>query len=379
MSHDATSWALKQRGFKPATKLVLWHLCDRYHPDHGCFPSQETLANDCEMSRSALNDHLAVLEQAGLILREQRRDRHSRKQISTYYRFAFQADFPCPKSGHGQGEAVSEKQPEPCPENDETRVRNSDTNLVREPVIEPVTERERGSEPESKEIRKANEKAFKKAFSSWPTWLTDSEPGAYRAWNSLSIDERQLACEEIGRYVEAARATGRKHICSFAVYLSEKRWEKLPAPAQVAANAPAQAAPFGKMWAARVYELLLAGATHVGQLTALEQRMVEAGTFSVEHLLAEKQSKFGFPAVNDLFERAAGRRGALVPAYLQAMAERMVAVKVGGDLWQAWVATHAVRGWPWLPNTGTMEYVYLPEGGPDALEKLQALLRGIEK
>ena len=379
MSHDATSWALKQRGFKPATKLVLWHLCDRYHPDHGCFPSQETLANDCEMSRSALNDHLAVLEQAGLILREQRRDRHSRKQISTYYRFAFQVDFPCPKSGLGQGEAVSEKQPEPCPENGENRVRNSDTNLVREPVIEPVTVRERGDEQESKEIRKANEKAFKKAFASWPTWLTDSEPGAYRAWLNLSVDNRQLASEEIGRYVEAARATGRKHICSFAVYLSEKRWEKLPASAHLSANAPAQAAPFGKMWAARVYELLLTGATHLGQLTALEQRMVEAGTFTVEHLLAEKQIKFGFPAVNDLFDRAAGRRGALVPAYLQSVAERMIAVKVGGDLWQAWFDAHAARGWPWLPNTGTMEYVYLPEGGPDALEELQALLRGIEK
>lgn len=379
MSHDATSWALKQRGFKPATKLVLWHLCDRYHPDHGCFPSQETLANDCEMSRSALNDHLAVLEQAGLILREQRRDRHSRKQISTYYRFAFQVDFPSPKSGHGQGEAVSEKQPEPCPENGENRVRNSDTNLVREPVIEPVTERERGDEQESKEIRKANEKAFKKAFSTWPTWLTDSEPGAYRAWLNLSIDDRQLASEEIGRYVEAARATGRKHICSFAVYLSEKRWEKLPTQAQVAANAPAQAAPFGKMWGARVYELLLAGATHVGQLTALEQRMIEAGTYTVEHFLAEKQIKFGFPAVNDLFERAYGRRGALVPSYLQPVAERMIAVKVGGDLWQAWVDAHAARGWPWLPHTGTLEYVYLPEGGPDVLDELQALLRGIEK
>ncbi len=253
------------------------------------------------------------------------------------------------------------------------------TQTVIEPLNKPSVERERASELENKEIRKANEKAFKKAFASWPTWLTDSEPGAYRAWMSLSIDDRQLASEEVGRYVEAARSTGRKHICSFAVYLSEKRWKKLPDAAQVAENAPAQAAPFGKMWGARVYELLLAGATHVGQLTALEQRMVEAGTYTVEHFLAEKRIKFGFPAVNDLFERASGRRGALVPAYLQPVAERMVAVKVGGDLWQAWVDAHAARGWPWLPKTGTMEYVYLPEGGPDALNELQALLRGIEK
>jgi hypothetical protein len=67
MSHDATNWAIKQRGLKPATKIVLWHLCDRYHPDHGCFPSLDTLADDCEMSRRSVQDHLAELERVGLI------------------------------------------------------------------------------------------------------------------------------------------------------------------------------------------------------------------------------------------------------------------------------------------------------------------------
>ena len=55
MSHDATNWAIKQRGLKPTTKIVLWHLCDRFNPDYGCFPSQARLAHDCEISRSTLN------------------------------------------------------------------------------------------------------------------------------------------------------------------------------------------------------------------------------------------------------------------------------------------------------------------------------------
>jgi hypothetical protein len=38
MSHDATNWAIKQRGLKPTTKIVLWHLCDRFNPDSGCRP-----------------------------------------------------------------------------------------------------------------------------------------------------------------------------------------------------------------------------------------------------------------------------------------------------------------------------------------------------
>jgi hypothetical protein len=39
MSHEATNWAIQQRGLKPTTTIVLWHLCDRHNPDFGCFPS----------------------------------------------------------------------------------------------------------------------------------------------------------------------------------------------------------------------------------------------------------------------------------------------------------------------------------------------------
>ena len=68
MSHDATNWAIQRRGLKPTTKIVLWHLCDRFNPDYGCFPSQVRLAHDCEISRATLNTHLGLLEQDGLVL-----------------------------------------------------------------------------------------------------------------------------------------------------------------------------------------------------------------------------------------------------------------------------------------------------------------------
>lgn len=70
MSHKATNWAIQQRGLKPATKLVLFYLADRHNPDHGCFPSHETLADDCEMSPRSILTHLDKLEDAGLILRQ---------------------------------------------------------------------------------------------------------------------------------------------------------------------------------------------------------------------------------------------------------------------------------------------------------------------
>jgi hypothetical protein len=220
MSHKATSWAIQQRGIRPAAKIVLWHLCDRYHPDNGCFPSQETLADDCELSRSSLNDQLDALEKANLIRREPQRDDGNR-QRSTRYRFAFEADFqpagssePCPEIGHG---SVSENHPIPCPKNAESRVRISDTNLVIEPVIEP-----------ERECAREEIAAFERARKTWPSGFADSREEALSAWLSLSPDDRNEAAAEIGRFINTTKAIGRKHFCGFAAYLREQRWKALP-------------------------------------------------------------------------------------------------------------------------------------------------------
>ncbi len=180
MSHEATNWAIKQRGLKPTTKIVLWHLCDRFNPDYGCFPSQDRLAHDCEISRSTLNDHLSQLEAGALLRRLPRIDPVTKRQLPTRYILGFEPGFtpapavPCPETGHGSdrgeesradvqelalgcgvdgepcpdlghgfdAEAVSDFRTEPCPENAESRVRNPDTNLVREPLSKPVKEEE---------------------------------------------------------------------------------------------------------------------------------------------------------------------------------------------------------------------------------------------
>ena len=132
MSHRATNWAIQQRGLAPATKLVLWHLCDRHNPDYGCFPSQDQLAADAEISRASLNVHLDKLEQAGLIRRERRIDDDTKRQRTTRYFLGFEEGFalkPCPDSGHGST-------PAPCPDFAKSRVQNLDTNPVsKEPVI----------------------------------------------------------------------------------------------------------------------------------------------------------------------------------------------------------------------------------------------------
>lgn len=196
MSHHATNWAIRQRGLKPATKLVLWHLCDRHNPDQGCFPSQDKLAHDCEMSRSSLNEHLKALEEKGLIRREQRINEATKRQQSTSYMFAFEdefvcaskdeptphVDFPCPESGHG---AVSGKQTEPCPENEQSRVQNPDTNLVREPVREPSGARER-----------AGGSAFSKLWNEWPSAHRPEKREAVEAIFLKLVEADQIAAVE---------------------------------------------------------------------------------------------------------------------------------------------------------------------------------------
>lgn len=164
MSHAATNWAIMQRGLPPATKLVLWHLCDRHNPDFGCFPSQEQLADDAEVSRSQLNVHLQRLEDAGLIRRVKRICSKTQRQLSTRYILGFEKSFaqaPSLENRHGPDGTDCEQETgpsletghgseaEPSPVLAESRVWKPDTNPVREPVRE---EEERASAPVSGEF-----------------------------------------------------------------------------------------------------------------------------------------------------------------------------------------------------------------------------------
>jgi hypothetical protein len=119
MSHDATNWAIQRRGLKPATKIVLWHLCDRHNPDFGCFPTQARLAEDAEMSVSALNNHLTRLEKLRLIHRVRSYDQRTHKRKATRYILGFEDGFPpepAPKTGDGISRTEEEQNADPTPD-----------------------------------------------------------------------------------------------------------------------------------------------------------------------------------------------------------------------------------------------------------------------
>mgnify|MGYP000671545555 CR=1 FL=1 len=135
MSQAATTWAIQQRGLKPATKIVLWFLCDRHNPDFGCFPTQARLAEDAEMSISALNDHLATLEELGLIHRIRVKDLRTHRRLPTRYILGFEQGFPQkPTSESGDGFAeITEENDDPSPDFPESHFRNPEYKLAREP------------------------------------------------------------------------------------------------------------------------------------------------------------------------------------------------------------------------------------------------------
>ena len=191
MSHAATNWAIQQRGLKPATKIVLWFLCDRHNPDFGCFPTQARLAEDAEMSISALNDHLATLEDLGLIHRIRTHDPHSHRRLPTRYFLGFEQGFPqkpTPESGDGFVEIMEENDtpsPEttdransgfhgvPSPDFAQSHLRNPEYNLVREPLTKPVKEEE---DAQAREIN------FDRFFAELLTALGIDPNGTLPAW-----------------------------------------------------------------------------------------------------------------------------------------------------------------------------------------------------
>lgn len=226
MSHKATNWAIQQRGLKPATKIVLWFLCDRHNPDFGCFPTQARLAEDAEMSVSALNKHLARLEELRLILRVRTHDPRTHKRQATRYILGFEDGFPqepppesgdgtpgtneerdcgpTPESGHG---AISGFSAKPSPDFAESHLRNPETNPVREPLSKTVKE---------EEDAQARDADFDRFFAELLSALgLDSAalPGWWQGWPAQLHVRRW--CDDLGlteaRILEVAAASRRTH------------------------------------------------------------------------------------------------------------------------------------------------------------------------
>lgn len=185
------------------------------------------------------------------------------------------------------------------------------------------------------------ERAFRRAFASWPSYVDDSHAAAWEAWLSLSVEDRSTAAVSVERYAQACRAGDTKR-CAFGVYLREKRWESLPPSVD---EPPSDyAPPFGPVW----------------------------GAFLIARLLLGDPDNH----VDALYRLARIRRGHRFGERWQAMKPLMVAVPVASPELEAWRMEFERRGWPWLPDPGQQRVVYFPAGGPEALDAFEKAIRG---
>ncbi|MCQ0987533.1 helix-turn-helix domain-containing protein [Jiella marina] len=398
MSHAATKWAFDQPeqhpDMKPGELVVLAVLADCHNPLHGCYPSHDYISARTNLSERSVRDQLARLRERGLIDWDGARE--AGRRGSNRYRLAFEGDFQ-PANSAGSSTVIGDDGTEQTAnsagraENDELPA-NSDSSTgksrqfyrqilpphIEEPVKEPVKEPLRESAGASEDDRKRVERWLKKVHPKWPSYVADSAPKALAAAMELSEADREAAAARMADYLEAAKGGGRKTACSFAVYLSEKRWEKLPEPEADDPDKPLVAKPFGPDWSAARLRLLLAGPSGpLPQLTLIERRMVEAGHADREALLAEKRMRTGWPEVNRLHDAASRGVSTPVPRVPDAVRAAMEPVPVGSDIYAAWRAAHAARGWPWIPDPGALPVVYLPKGGPEALQEFTERFEGV--
>ena len=226
MSHAATNWAIQQRGLKPATKIVLWFLCDRHNPDFGCFPTQARLAEDVEMSISALNEHLATLEELRLIHRIRTQNPHTHRRQPTRYILGFEAGSPqepLPESGDGFVEIAEEnddpslESPDgaisgfpdvPSPDFPQSHLRNPEYNLVREPLTKPVKEEE---DAQAREIN--FDRFFVELLNALGLDPNRTLPAWWQGWPAKTHVRRWI--DDLGlsedRIIETATETRRAH------------------------------------------------------------------------------------------------------------------------------------------------------------------------
>ncbi|HEX5934230.1 MAG TPA: helix-turn-helix domain-containing protein [Pseudorhizobium sp.] len=421
MSHHATNWAIQQRGIKPALKVVLWHLADCHNPAYGgTFPSQEYLAERCEIPRSTLNGYLDQLEEAGLIARERRRKAGSRRQDRTRYYFPFEPLFsqfssavPSPETGLGSGDAESGNGQKPSPEIAESRVQNLDRNPVRETVSESVREKDPRETPpddaDQDDDEEENSKSLERRVKAleigrhnnpWPGSLGKETRWAVLQFGKLTPLERLQAEERRDDYLAAC---GGKPV-SLGVYLRDKKFLDVAAMKAATASPSAGtriAAPmFGPAWCSARTMALLAGPVRLdmaddaraktlatfeiltksgmhgarryaaakGLIVSADGRLVFPEDFE-EQEWRRKQIAEGFPEVNRLQDTSKGP--VLVDARYAALKPFCEAVPVGSEVWEEWRQWHGEGVYPWLPDTGAMRVVWFPAGGPGGIQAFE--------
>ncbi|RWP31804.1 helix-turn-helix domain-containing protein [Mesorhizobium sp.] len=377
-----------------ARKLVLLKLIDACDDDGSrIFPAISTIARAAQCSTRQVQRELKAFLDIGLI----RLVREGGKGPRSTNEFALDLDVLQLLGKGGWALVASEKRPDAAAEKGDTvspldRAEKGDTGSTErvtpetskgdklshptppDPSLDPSVERERERE-DGKKIDADGWALLK----DWPGFAGMPKEPALKVWRSLEPDERAEAARLFPHWLALLKAQRKTHTPAPSTYFGQKLWREVPEP-QAAAPKPAYAPAFGPVWAAIRMRDLLTGPKAATPLKAWEERSLADGTMKLDRDALQKANRLrgGWPMVNALHQ-AAETRGLGIHGFgpeEEHLGKLCEFVPIGSEVWQAWKLEHELRGWPWLPDPGTMRGVYFPAGGPAGLEAFEQSVRG---
>ncbi len=383
MSWQATAWVSTVEAGGASGKLLLYALANYADETGRTFAGDERIMRDTELSERAVRDWKRRLVEAGLITIERRRRAGGDFDLDVIRLAMGGAQPPANSAGGATGKSRRDHRQMVPPPPANGAVPPAPPYIA-EPPIEPSEEQERqaraegeGEKPEG--MTKRAEGLFFRSFTAWDRSAVSPKAPMLEAWGRLTWSEMQAAADAVPRYLAAKKVAGMRHAPAISTYLdrAERLWEAFPAP--VEAPKPAYAPAFGPVWAAiRMRDLVTGPKAEPHPLKGWEERAIADGRLDRDTLLRGNRMRSGWPMVNSLHfsaeTRGLGIHG--FGAVEEALGKLCEFVPVDSECWRAWKLEHDLRGWPWLPDPGTMRGVYFPAGGPGGLEAFEQAVRG---
>jgi hypothetical protein len=373
VSWQATAWVSCVEAGGPSGKLLLYALANYADENGRCWPSDQRLMSDTELSERAVRDWKRKLEEAGLIVVERRRTSGGTFQADEI-RLSMGDEPPAKSAGGSTGKSCRDHRqmaPEPPANGAVPPAPPYKAEPSEEPPLEP--EREGARADENSDDPAKFEKRVKKiaADHDWPGWANSSTHWTVAQFAKLTDGERAEAERLAGAY---RAMTGRKAL-SLGTYFAERKWADVPDPAE-APPEPLNAPPFGPLWGSvRARRLLAPAEPSPAPTSAFIAQLIAQDDAAGRAERMRRQVQFGWPAVNRMHEAAEQRRGVTVTPELGCLAGLTEFVPVGTEAWEAWRLEHELRGWPWLPDPGGMGGAYFPKGGPRGLAEFEAAMK----
>ncbi|EPS5421679.1 TPA: helix-turn-helix domain-containing protein [Klebsiella michiganensis] len=223
MSMDLMVQAMKIRVGNPLRKLVLLKLADNASDLGECWPSYQHIADQCEISKRSVMNHIEALCESGLITKELRTG--PKGNSSNVYQLNLRSAGDSLGGGanrslHGEGDSPGSAGDSPGSAGDSPgggagaapRISHS-FEPVNESVNEPIknTGASAKASAPARPAKQDYSPEFETAWQAYPKRAGgNSKPGAFKAWKARLKDgvkpEDMLA--GVKRYAAYARATG---------------------------------------------------------------------------------------------------------------------------------------------------------------------------